>query len=74
MVIHISLTTDKRVIEEGRALVLASIKSDLAGVKFEMQRLQNSLQELIAQELGDTVLLTSAFTGTGIKKISAGGA
>ena len=74
MVIHISLTTDKRVIEEGRALVLASIKSDLAGVKFEMQRLQNSLQELIAQELGDTVLLISAFTGTGIKKISAGGA
>ena len=69
--IHMDLTIAQRVIEEGRALVLAANKSDLAGagVEFEMQRIQNELQESLAQVRGVPVVPISALTGSGIKKL-----
>ncbi|KAL4163804.1 hypothetical protein KRP22_005231 [Phytophthora ramorum] len=69
--IHMDLTIAQRVIEEGRALVLAANKSDLAGtnVEFEMQRIQNELQDSLAQVRGVPVVPISALTGNGIKKL-----
>ncbi|KAG3180338.1 GTPase [Phytophthora cactorum] len=69
--IHMDLTIAQRVIEEGRALVLAANKSDLAGasVDFEMQRIQNELQDSLAQVRGVPVVPISALTGNGIKKL-----
>ncbi|KAG7386647.1 hypothetical protein PHYPSEUDO_015431 [Phytophthora pseudosyringae] len=69
--IHMDLTIAQRVIEEGRALVLAANKSDLAGasVEFEMQRIQKELQDSLAQVRGVPVVPISALTGNGIKKL-----
>ncbi|CAI5716657.1 unnamed protein product [Hyaloperonospora brassicae] len=69
--IHMDLTIAQRVIEEGRALVLAANKSDLAGagVELEMQRIQNELQDSLAQVRGVPVVPISALTGSGIKKL-----
>ncbi|KAG6622663.1 ribosome-associated GTPase EngA [Phytophthora cinnamomi] len=69
--IHMDLTIAQRVIEEGRALVLAANKSDLAGtnVEFEMQRIQDELQDSLAQVRGVPVVPISALTGNGIKKL-----
>ncbi|EEY58454.1 ras family GTPase, putative [Phytophthora infestans T30-4] len=69
--IHMDLTIAQRVIEEGRALVLAANKSDLAGasVDLEMQRIQNELQDSLAQVRGVPVVPISALTGNGIKKL-----
>ncbi|CAH0489558.1 unnamed protein product [Peronospora farinosa] len=69
--IHMDLTIAQRVIEEGRALVLAANKSDLAGasVDFELQRIQNELQDSLAQVRGVPVVPISALTGNGIKKL-----
>ncbi|ETI50897.1 ribosome-associated GTPase EngA [Phytophthora nicotianae CJ01A1] len=69
--IHMDLTIAQRVIEEGRALVLAANKSDLAGasVDFEMQRIQNELHDSLAQVRGVPVVPISALTGNGIKKL-----
>lgn len=69
--IHMDLTIAQRVVEEGRALVLAANKSDLTGarVDFELQRLQNELNESLAQVRGVPVVPISALTGTGIKKL-----
>ncbi|OWZ11144.1 Ribosome-associated GTPase EngA [Phytophthora megakarya] len=69
--IHMDLTIAQRVIEEGRALVLAANKSDLAGasIEFEMQRIQNELQDSLAQVRGVSVVPISALTGNGIKKL-----
>ncbi|GMF18572.1 unnamed protein product [Phytophthora lilii] len=69
--IHMDLTIAQRVIEEGRALVLAANKSDLAGsnVEFEMQRIQNELMDSLAQVRGVPVVPISALTGNGIKKL-----
>ncbi|KAE9346899.1 GTPase [Phytophthora fragariae] len=69
--IHMDLTIAQRVIEEGRALVLAANKSDLAGanVEYEMQRIQNELQDSLAQVRGVPVVPISALTGNGIKKL-----
>ncbi|EGZ27207.1 hypothetical protein PHYSODRAFT_308593 [Phytophthora sojae] len=69
--IHMDLTIAQRVIEEGRALVLAANKSDLAGanVELEMQRIQDELQDSLAQVRGVPVVPISALTGNGIKKL-----
>ncbi|CAH0473756.1 unnamed protein product [Peronospora belbahrii] len=69
--IHMDLTIAQRVIEEGRALVLAANKSDLAGARteFEMQRIQNELQDSLAQVRGVPVVPISALTGNGIKNL-----
>ncbi|GMF19764.1 unnamed protein product [Phytophthora fragariaefolia] len=69
--IHMDLTIAQRVIEEGRGLVLAANKSDLAGgkVELEMQRIQNELQDSLAQVRGVPVVPISALTGNGIKKL-----
>ena len=56
-------------IEVEHALVLAATKSNLAGVEFEMQRLQNKLQELLAQESGFPVVTIFALTGSGSKTL-----
>ncbi|KAG7400545.1 hypothetical protein PHYBOEH_005345 [Phytophthora boehmeriae] len=69
--IHMDLTIAQRVIEEGRALVLAANKSDLAGanVEFEMNRIQNELMDSLAQVRGVPVVPISALTGNGIKRL-----
>jgi GTP-binding protein len=69
--IHMDLTIAQRVIEEGRALVLAANKSDLVGarVDFELQRIQNELQDSLAQVRGVPVVPISALSGNGIKQL-----
>ena len=49
--IHMDLTIAQCLIKEGRALVPAANKSDLSGAggNFELHRIQNDLQELLAQ-------------------------
>ena len=49
--IHTDLTITQRMSKEGHALVSVANKSDLlgAGGNFEMQRIQNELQESLAQ-------------------------
>uniref|UniRef100_M4BHC8 Uncharacterized protein n=1 Tax=Hyaloperonospora arabidopsidis (strain Emoy2) TaxID=559515 RepID=M4BHC8_HYAAE len=49
--IHTDLTITQRMIKEGHALVSVANKSDLSGAggNFEMQRIQNELQESLAQ-------------------------
>ncbi|CEG38727.1 ribosome-associated gtpase [Plasmopara halstedii] len=56
--VHMDLTIAQRVIEEGRALVLAANKSDLSGsrVDYELQRIQNELHDSLAQNLVPEVL------------------
>ncbi|RLN87087.1 hypothetical protein BBJ28_00010947 [Nothophytophthora sp. Chile5] len=69
--IHMDLTIAQRVIEEGRALVLAANKSDLAesNVEFQLKRIQDELQDSLAQVRGVPVVPISALTGKGIKKL-----
>ena len=66
--IHMDLNAAQCMIEEGRSLVIASNKTDLAGavVYFEMQRIQNDLY-LISLERGVPVAITSALADSGIK-------
>lgn len=69
--IHMDLTIAHRVIEEGRALIIAANKSDVAsaGVEMEMQRIQNELADSLAQVRGVPVVPISALTGKGIRKL-----
>jgi GTPase len=69
--IHMDLTIATRVIEEGRALILAANKSDLVkgGVEQEIQHIQNQLQDSLAQVKGVPVVAISALDGKGIRKL-----
>ncbi|KAL7693587.1 putative GTP-binding protein EngA [Plasmopara halstedii] len=69
--VHMDLTIAQRVIEEGRALVLAANKSDLSGsrVDYELQRIQNELHDSLAQVRGVPIVPISALTGKGIKNL-----
>lgn len=69
--IHMDLTIAHRVIEEGRALVIAANKSDLVGgkVELEMRRIQDELADSLAQVRGVPVVPISALDGKGIRKL-----
>ncbi|GLE02488.1 hypothetical protein PINS_up011326 [Pythium insidiosum] len=68
--INMDLTIAQRVIEEGRALILAANKSDLTkNTDFEMQRIQDELADSLAQVRGVPVVPISALTGHGIRKL-----
>ena len=59
--IHVDLTIAQRMIKERRALVPGSNKSDLSGAggNFGMQRIQNELQESLAQCAVAVVLISA---------------
>ncbi|TMW60162.1 hypothetical protein Poli38472_000204 [Pythium oligandrum] len=68
--IHMDLTIAQRVIEEGRALILAANKSDLVkNVEMELGRINNELLDSLAQVKGVPVVPISALTGKSIRKL-----
>lgn len=68
--IHMDLTIAQRVIEEGRALILAANKSDLhASAEVGLQRIRDELENSLAQVRGVPVVPISALTGAGIRKL-----
>lgn len=68
--IHMDLTIAQRVIEEGRALILAANKSDLhVSAEVGLQRIRDELENSLAQVRGVPVVPISALTGAGIRKL-----
>ncbi|OQR85617.1 ras family GTPase [Achlya hypogyna] len=68
--IHLDLTIAQRVIDEGRALVLAANKSDLVeNAVAEIERIRKELDGSLAQVRGVPVVPISALTGKGVRNI-----
>ncbi|OQS07788.1 ras family GTPase, partial [Thraustotheca clavata] len=68
--IHLDLTIAQRVIDEGRALVLAANKSDLVENPVgEIERIRKELDGSLAQVRGVPVVPISALTGKGVRNI-----
>lgn len=68
--IHMDLTIAHRVIDEGRGLIIAANKADLAADSdVELQRIRDELGSSLAQVKGVPVVPISALTGKGIRKL-----